>query len=467
MFEKHNIHFIGIGGIGMSAIAEILHRKGFKITGSDLSKNLITRKLKKKGIQVFNKHLSRNIKDADIVVYSSAIKEKNIEFQAAKKRRIPLYSRAMMLAEVMRIKPSITVAGSHGKTTTTSLISSILEHSGYDPTIINGGIINSINANAKLGKGKWIVAEADESDGSFKMLPSTVGVINNIDLEHLDFYKNIDDIKDSFIEYAKNIPFYGFISINIDDKNVEDIQKSIRLKKIYTFGLSNKADFCAKNIKIIKKKGKFYSCFDVVIKIGKKRVLKNLMTPLLGKHNVLNTLCSYSVAKGLKVPDYKIKNALRNFMGVKRRFSILYNDSKNMIIDDYAHHPNEIRTTLNALKCITKKKLITIFEPHRYSRIDGMINEFVECFKEADTIFIMPIYTAGEKKIKRIDNFYLCKLMKKKYFNKLVEPISKTNSLYKRLKEVILPDDNVIFLGAGNSSKVANNFSKLYIKNAK
>jgi UDP-N-acetylmuramate--alanine ligase len=466
MFEKHNIHFVGIGGIGMSAIAEILHGKGFKITGSDLRNNLITKNLKKKGIQVFNKHQSRNIKNSDIVVYSSAIKEKNIELQAARKRNIPLYSRAMILADVMRIKPSITVSGSHGKTTTTSLISSILEYSGYDPTIINGGIINSINANAKLGKGQWIVAEADESDGSFRMLPSTIGVINNIDLEHLDFYKNLDEIKESFIEYAKNIPFYGFISINIDDENVKDIQKSIKLKKIFTYGLSKEANFCAKNIKTIKKKNKFYSCFDVVMNIGKRKTLKNLTIPLLGNHNVLNTLCAYSVAKGLKVPDKKIKSSLKRFMGVRRRFSIIYNNSKNMIIDDYAHHPKEIKTTLDSLRHITKKKLITIFEPHRYSRIDGMTNDFLECFLKSDAIFILPIYTAGEKKIKKIDNIYLSKLLQKKYKKKYIEPVVGTISFYKKLISFISQGDNVIFLGAGHSSKIANNFSKFYIKNA-
>ena len=230
MFEKQNIHFVGIGGIGMSAIAEVLHRKGFTVSGSDLKENSITARLRKKGIKIFKKHSSNNIKKVGIIVHSSAIKKSNIEIKTAKKKKIPIYTRAMMLSEVMRLKPSITIAGSHGKTTTTSLIASILEFAGFDPTIINGGIINDINTNAKLGSGEWIVAEADESDGSFTMLPSTIGVINNIDLEHLDYYRNIEEIKTSFVEYSKNIPFYGFLSINIDDSNVRSILKKIEKK---------------------------------------------------------------------------------------------------------------------------------------------------------------------------------------------------------------------------------------------
>ena len=263
--KKEVIHFIGIGGIGMSAIAEVLHGKKFNITGSDITKNLITKRLKQKGLKIFNKHEPKNIKDADIVVYSSAIKQSNVEILEEKKKNIPIYSRAMMLAEVMRLKNSITISGSHGKTTTTSLISNILEDSGLDPTIINGGIINGINANAKLGKGEWIVAEADESDGSFKMLPSTVGVINNIDFEHVDFYKNIEEIKQAFVDYAQNIPFYGFISINIDDENVKSIKTKIKRKKIITYGFSKDSNYQPCNLRIERKNNKYYSIFDIII----------------------------------------------------------------------------------------------------------------------------------------------------------------------------------------------------------
>ncbi len=465
MFEKKNVHFVGIGGIGMSAIAEVLHTKGFKVSGSDISENLITKRLRKKGIKVYKSHAPQNIDNTDIIVYSSAIKPSNTELKSAFKKKIPVYSRAMMLAEVMRLKSSITISGSHGKTTTTALISSILELSGFDPTIINGGIINGINANAKLGNGDWIVAEADESDGSFTMLPSTIGVINNIDLEHLDFYKDINEIKDSFIKYAKNIPFYGFLSINIDDKNVKKIRDKINHKQIYTYGFTKEANYYAENLKIIKRKKQIFSCFDIVTNIYRKKVLKNVLIPMIGTHNVINTLAAYSICKGLSVPNIKIKQALKQFRGVKRRFSIIYNYSENMIIDDYAHHPKEIKTTLNALRLITKKKLITVFEPHRYTRIKEMREEFINSFQNADVIFILPVYGAGEKLIKKINNSELSKLFKNKYKNKQIKPVDKTKALYLEIKQIISNRDNVIFMGAGNSSKIANSIKELMEKN--
>mgnify|MGYP001185728747 CR=1 FL=1 len=271
MFKKTKIHFVGIGGIGMSAIADVLHQKGFQISGSDLSNNKIIENFKKKGIKINLGHSSKNILQADFVVYSSAVKKDNLEIKLAKKNLIPTFTRAMMLAEVMRLKQSITVSGSHGKTTTTSLIASILEISNLDPTIVNGGIINSLKGNAKLGKGKWIVAEADESDGSFTFLPSTIGVINNIDLEHLDFYKDIEHLKSSFIKYSKNIPFYGFLALCIDHKNVRDIKKKLITRKIITYGLSRNSNFKAVNIKTVIKNNSFFTKFDLVENFGKKK----------------------------------------------------------------------------------------------------------------------------------------------------------------------------------------------------
>lgn len=464
MFNKRKIHFVGIGGIGMSAIAEILHQKGFIVTGSDINNNLITKRLSGEGIKIFYNHNKKNIYDSDIVVYSTAIKSSNIEIKTAKKKKIPIYSRAMMLAEVMKLKKSITVSGSHGKTTTTSLIASILLYSDCDPTIINGGIINGINANAKLGNGKWIVAEADESDGSFTMLPSTIGVINNIDFEHVDFYNSIKDVKNSFIKYAKNIPFDGFLSINNDDKNIKSILNKIKQIRIFTYGFSSNSNYYAQNIKTIKKGNRFFTSFDIASNINNKSLTKNIHIPLIGKHNVLNTLAAYSVAKGLKISDSKIKKALNKYKGVKRRFSIIHQSNKNLIIDDYAHHPNEIRVTLSALKSITKNKLITIFEPHRYSRIESFMSEFVNSFRFADTIFILPVYNAGEKINKDINNIYLSHVFKKKYKNKLIESIINLNSFFKNLKKLITNGDNIIFLGAGKSSKVAESF-KEFLKN--
>ena len=464
MLKKRNVHFIGIGGIGMSAIAEVLHSKGFKVTGSDIADNTIIKRLKKKGIKVFSKHSNQNIRNVDIVVYSSAVKFSNLEIKLAIKKKIPLYSRAMMLADVMRLKSSITVSGSHGKTTSTSLISCILEKANFDPTIINGGIINGIGANAKLGNGEWIVAEADESDGSFTMLPSTIGVINNIDLEHLDYYKNLDDIKASFVKYANNIPFYGFLSINIDDKNIFDIFDKINHKQIYTYGFSKKANFSAANVKIIKKNNTFFSCFDIVNNIEKK-VLKKVLIPLIGSHNISNTLAAYSISKGLKINDSIIKNALKTFQGVKRRFSIIHNNSDIMIIDDYAHHPKEIKMTLNALKQITINKVITIFEPHRFSRVNELKEDFLNSFEDADVIFILPIYTAGEKPIRKINNFELSKLFKKKYKEKIIHSIDGTKSNFNEIKKIISRKDNIIFLGAGYSSNIAEKFKNFIEKN--
>ena len=461
MYQKKNIHFVGIGGIGMSAIAEVLHQKGFSITGSDISENQIIKRLKKKGIKIFLNHTAKNIIKVDLLVYSSAIKANNIELKMAKKNKLPILSRAMMLSEVMRLKPSITVSGSHGKTTTTSLLATILESSNLDPTIINGGIINSLKVNAKLGQGQWIVAEADESDGSFVFLPSTIGIINNIDLEHLDFYKDINELKSAFVKYATNIPFYGFLAICVDDKNIRDIQKMLFTKKIVTFGLSSKANFYAANIRTIKFKNIFHTRFDIVENLQKKRTIRDITIPLLGTHNVQNTLAAYSVAKGLEISDKEIKKALISYQGVKRRFSILFKSSQNMIIDDYAHHPKEIDSTLKSLRIITKKSIISIFEPHRYSRIHGMLNDFISSFVESDYIFILPIYGAGETNEKKIDNEFLANLMKKK-LKKKIFVIKNHKIFFEKLKKIISPGDNIIFMGAGLSSKIAEEFSIFY-----
>ncbi len=462
MFKKKHIHFIGIGGIGMSGIAQVLHKKGFKVSGSDLSENPIVKKLKKK-MKVFSSHKADNINNVDIVVYSSAIKNNNIELLKAKKLKIPVFSRAMMLAQVMRLKSSITVAGSHGKTTTTSLIASIFENSGMDPTILSGGIINSLEINAKLGKGEWIVAEADESDGSFMFLPSTIGVINNIDFEHVDYYKNIKHLKDSFLLYSENIPFYGFISLGIDCKNVREIKKKIYGKKIITYGLSQNSNYSVTNVKVIKKNNSYLTSFDLIENFEKKKILKNFLTPLLGDHNIKNILASISVSRGLKVSYAKIKKALKEFSGVRRRFTILHKSKHNLIIDDYAHHPIEIEETLKSLKQITKNEIISIFEPHRYSRISVMIDEFVHCFKNSNHIFILPVFSAGEKKINNIDSTFFYAKLRKKYSHKSIYLSEPDKGFFYTLKKKMVPGNNIIFLGAGLSSKIANNFTN-YLK---
>ncbi len=464
MFLTQKIYFIGIGGIGMSAIAEILHHKGFKILGSDKIENNITDRLKRKGIKIFHSHKKDNVKDVDIIVHSTAIKKNNIELLEARRLKVPIYSRAMMLAEVMRLKPSITVAGSHGKTTTTSLISNIFESAGHDPTVINGGIINNFGANAKLGNGTFIIAEADESDGSFTLLPSTIGIINNIDLEHVDYYKNLNEVKRGFIEYANKIPFYGFLSICNDDKNTRSIIKYIQSKPLITFGIKEVSNFRAKNIRISKN---FSSIFDLEINFEKKRIIKNISVPLIGEHNILNTLCAISIAFQLKIPMKKILQGLVNFSGVKRRFSILYKGNNNLIIDDYGHHPKEIKSTVSSLKTITKNKMIAVFEPHRYSRLNKFINEFINSFSKADHIFILPIYSAGEKNSQKIDNIKISKIFKKKYRNKKIYASNNENLMFKSLKELLVKDNNFIFLGAGLSSQIAQRFVNYLNSNAK
>ncbi len=462
MFKIKRIHFIGIGGIGMSALAEILYQKGFNISGSDVTENLLTQRLKKK-IKFFNYHNQKNVVNADLVVHSSAIKKNNIELKSAIKLKIPIFSRAMMLADVMRFKSSITIAGSHGKTTTTSIISSILEHSKLDPTILSGGIINSLKINAKLGKGEWIVAEADESDGSFVTLPSTIGVINNIDYEHVDFYPNIKSLKKSFIEYANKIPFYGFIALGIDDKNVLAVKKKLTAKKTITYGLSSKANFSATNIRTILKNGNFWTKFDLIENLKKRKILKNFNCQLLGKHNVQNILASITVSRGLNISYANIKNALKNFQGVKRRFSILYKTKKNIIIDDYAHHPKEISVTLESLKQITRKKIIAVFEPHRYSRLSEMMNEFIESLKTSDKIFILPVYSAGEKKSK-IDSYFFYLKLKKRFKTKSLFFYKNEKIFFDQLLETMTNGNNIIFLGAGLSSKFANRFCEFFLK---
>ncbi|MAI60220.1 MAG: UDP-N-acetylmuramate--L-alanine ligase [Rickettsiales bacterium] len=463
MLKKKHIHFIGIGGIGMSGIAQVLYKKGFKVSGSDLSENLIIKRLRKR-MKISISHKAGNINDADIVVYSSAIKKNNIELLTAQKLKIPVFSRAMMLAQVMRLKSSITISGSHGKTTTTSLIASIFENSGMDPTILSGGIINSLEINAKLGKGDWIIAEADESDGSFIHLPSTIGVINNIDLEHVDYYKNIKHLKEAFLRYSKNIPFYGFLSLGIDCKNVREIKKKIYGKKIITYGLSQQCNYSATNVKIIKKNNSFLTSFDLVENFEKKKILKNFISPLLGDHNVKNILSSISVSRELKIPYPKIKKALKTFSGVKRRFTVLHKSKDNLIIDDYAHHPIEIKETLKSLKQITKKEIISIFEPHRFSRISAMMNDFIHCFKNSNQIFILPVFSAGEKKKNNIDSAFFYKKLKEKYTNKNIYLSEYDKFFFDKLKEKMIPGNNIIFLGAGLSSKTANKFNKFFKK---
>ncbi|MAI85036.1 MAG: UDP-N-acetylmuramate--L-alanine ligase [Rickettsiales bacterium] len=463
---KKKIYFIGIGGIGMSGIAEVLHEMGFIVSGSDINKNHNTMRLEKIGIEIKIGHKKSNIKSIDLIIISSAIKKNNEELKESKTKGIPILTRAKMLAELMRLKYAITVAGSHGKTTTTSLVASIMEQAKLDPTVINGGIINKYNTNAKLGKGKWIVAEADESDGSFTFLPSTICLINNIDPEHLDFYKSFNNLKEAFIQYGKKIPFYGFISLCIDEKSVKELIPHFMEQKIITYGLSKNANITARNISFIHKRDVFYTKFDAIINLEKKIIIKNIRAPILGEHNLKNILGAISITINLKIEGKIIKKALEKFRGVKRRFTLIYNKQNIKVFDDYAHHPKEILVTLNTLKKVTKGKVITIFQPHRFSRTRELFDEFIKSFHFTDKLFISPVYSAGEKEIKNFNHHSLVKNINK---YKITDSFSCAldESLFIKIFKLLKPKDNVIFLGAGSITNYAHEFSKYLKKNAR
>ncbi|MFN7039474.1 MAG: UDP-N-acetylmuramate--L-alanine ligase [Alphaproteobacteria bacterium] len=449
-----NIHFIGIGGIGMSGIAEILHNLGYSVQGSDTSDNYNMERLKKLGIKVFYSHSSENIKDAAVVVKSSAIKSTNSEIIAARERKIPVVKRSEMLAELMRFKFSIAIAGTHGKTTTTSLAAIMFEAAGLNPTVINGGIINSRGTNAYLGSGDYLIAEADESDATFIKIPSTIGIITNIDPEHLDFYGNFDALKAAFHSFIENLPFYGFGVLCIDHPEVKNLSKKISDRKIITYGIdSDDADIKAINIK----QEINGSTYDVVISErianGRERLIKNLYLPTPGLHNVLNSLSIIAVAIELKFEYSVITTGFKEFKGVKRRFTQVAEINGIRIIDDYAHHPTEISATLKTAKTVlknSKNKIIAIAQPHRYSRVHDLFSEFAHCFSDADNIIIADIYPAGEEPIEGINKNILAATIKKANPKKEVRPLDNLENLPYIINSIAKEGDIVIFLGAGN-----------------
>ncbi|HOK40672.1 MAG TPA: UDP-N-acetylmuramate--L-alanine ligase [bacterium] len=449
MFNRINInkvHFVGIGGVGMSGIAEVLHNLGWKISGSDLYENDYVTHLKKIGIEIYIGHSAQNLKNVDVVVLSSAIKEDNPELIYAKKNRIPVISRAEMLAELMRLKYSIAIAGCHGKTTTTSLISLILSAAGFDPTFVVGGKINSIGSNAKLGKSDILVTEADESDGSFLKLFPIVSVITNIDNDHLDYYKTFDNIKNSFIEFANKVPFYGCVVICIEDKNATSIIKDIN-KKVFTYGFSENANIYAKNIVF----NESSSSFDVYY-FGK--LLGRIKLNLPGKYNILNVLGAITVSQIFSVNFDLIKETLLTYKGVQRRFQIKCNVNNILIIDDYGHHPTEIYNTVEAARLsYPDKKIICIFQPHRYTRTLLLAKDFGRAFKYADEIIITDIYAASEKPIENVDSNLIIKYIKKSGF-KNIEYISEHSEIVNYVLNNIKPNSVILTIGAGNIWKV-------------
>jgi len=390
------IHFIGIGGIGMSGLSLIMKGKGFKVQGSDLSLNKNIERLRREKIKIFLNQKRQNLKNATIVVISSAIKKNNPEIIEAKRKNLPIISRGKMLAHIVSLTKNIVVVGSHGKTTTTSLITSIFQKTKLDPTIINGGVINSIKHSAKLGKSEWSILEADESDGSFIHIPPTYSIITNIDREHMDFYKSMDDLKDYFIKFIEKVPSFGKSFICIDDKINNELVKKLRNKNFYTYGTSSKANFFIKNIN----QDKTFSKFDLEINLPNKRKIniKNFKIPLLGIHNIRNSVAAAAVSftVGISIPN--IKKGLLNFRGVQRRFNKIFTHNNINYYDDYAHHPTEIKFVLEGVAKVYKNyEKVCVFQPHRISRLKDLRKEFSSAFRNADTVVLCPIFTAGEK----------------------------------------------------------------------
>tara|TARA_Y100000591_G_scaffold311214_1_gene314398 strand:+ start:3442 stop:4842 length:1401 start_codon:yes stop_codon:yes gene_type:complete len=394
--KKEVIHFIGIGGIGMSGLALIMQGKGFKVQGSDISFNKNIERLRKEKIKIFISQKKNNIKNATIVVISSAIKKNNPEILEAKRKNLPIIKRGKMLAHIVSLMKNIVVVGSHGKTTTTSLITSIFQKTKLDPTVINGGVINSLKNSAKLGKSDWSILEADESDGSFVHIPPTYSIITNIDREHMDFYSSMNDLKKYFLQFVRKVPSFGKSFICIDDKFTHDFVKSIKNKNFYTYGTNSKSNFLIKNI--IQRKD--FSEFDLLINLPnvKKQKIKKIKIPLLGIHNVRNSVAASAVALTVGISIKDIKDGLLKFKGVQRRFNKIFSLNNVSYFDDYAHHPTEIKFVLEGVNKVYKDyDKVCVFQPHRISRLKDLRREFSYAFKDSDVVVLCPIYTAGEK----------------------------------------------------------------------
>ncbi len=449
--QKDIIHFVGIGGIGMSGLAQIMKNMGFVIQGSDQNKNKNTMSCSKYGIKIFIGHLASNVKNATILVKSSAIKNNNAEVKFAKKNKIPIYSRAEVLADVVSLKKNIIITGSHGKTTTTSLIAKILSDQKLDPTIINGGVINSLKSNAKLGKGEWAILEADESDGSFLKLPINYSVVTNIDHEHLDFYKNYKNLENSFIEFISKTPPTGKSIICIDSNNVKRILNKIKNKNILTYGESKKADYQLKNIVYNFDNTSFDLSFKN--KEKKKKIVKNINVKLIGKHNALNAAAAFIVCLNLGANLNIVKKSLKNFSGVQRRMTKVFTKNKNDFYDDYAHHPTEINSILEGVhKVNPKRKIISVFEPHRYSRVTSLKKEFSKCFSKSNLVIMCPLYAAGETKNLKFNLIKFANLIAQNSKTQVIIVKNETE-LGKYFKKNLISNEIVIGMGAGAISK--------------
>ncbi len=446
------IHFVGIGGIGMSGIAEVMHQLGYTVQGSDQSDSYVVEKLRKAGIPVTIGHSAENVGDAAVVVCSSAVPRGNPEIEAASELRLPIVKRSEMLAELMRMQKTIAVAGTHGKTTTTSMIAAMLDAGGMDPTVINGGIINRYGSNARLGKSDWMVVEADESDGSFLRLDGTIAVVTNIDPEHLEHWGTFEEVKRAYCEFIENVPFYGLAVLCVDHPEVQSILSRIQDRRIVTYGFSAVADLRAENVE----PDGIGSRFDAVVfeRDGERRTIPGILVPMPGKHNVQNALAAVAVAIELGISDDTIVTGFERFEGVKRRFTKVGEVDGATVIDDYAHHPVEIRAVLAAARETTQGRVIAVMQPHRYSRLNSLMADFQSAFNDADVVFVVPVYPAGEEPIEGADSDALVEGIRA-HGHRMVKGVSDLTELCQALRDLAAEDDLIICMGAGDITKWA------------
>ena len=447
-FELGPVHFIGIGGIGMSAIAEIMLTIGYKVQGSDARASANTERLKGLGAQIFIGHDAAHVADGvSAVVFSTAVQPDNVEMAAGRERGIPLVRRAEMLAELMRLQFSVAVGGTHGKTTTTSMIAALLDAGGLDPTVVNGGIINAYGTNAKVGTGDWIVVEADESDGSFLRLKSTVAVVTNIDAEHLEHWGDFDAIKRGFRDFVENIPFYGFAAVCLDHPEVQAMAAQVENRRLVTYGINPQAEVRALRVDMDQLGAEFDVCIQP--REGEPRTIARLRLPMPGWHNVSNALAAIAVARELGVSDEAIKEGLAGFVGVKRRFTTTGVTNGVRVIDDYGHHPVEIAAVLKAARQVADGRVIAVVQPHRYTRLRDHFDDFCSCFMDADQVIVADVYAAGEEPIEGVGRDALVEGLKR-WGHRHVLPLDAPDQLAGAVREIAEPGDLVVLLGAGD-----------------
>ena len=447
------IHFVGIGGIGMSGIAEVLVNLGYAVQGSDASDNYNLDRLRKKGAKVSVGHAAENVDGAAVVVVSSAIKRDNPELMAARAQRIPVVRRAEMLAELMRFKSCVAIAGTHGKTTTTTMVATLLDAGGLDPTVINGGIINAYGSNARLGAGDWMVVEADESDGTFLKLPTEVAIVTNVDPEHLDHFKTFEAVQDAFRHFVENLPFYGFAVMCIDHPVVQTLVGKIEDRRIITYGENPQADARLVDLTPMGGGSKFKVAFRDR-KTGRVHEIADLMLPMPGRHNASNATAAIAVARELGVSDDAIRTAIAGFGGVKRRFTKTGEYNGVTVIDDYGHHPVEIAAVLKAARESTNGKIVAVVQPHRYTRLQSLFEEFCTCFNDADAVIVADVYAAGETAIEGIDRDHFVAGLRA-HGHREVIPLPAATELAGIVKALATSGDLVVCLGAGNITQWA------------